>query len=72
VCANINGAGQGIEDRQRTDLEKLLERMSQKEQDAYARHGSLPEWLLRAIGASPTDSEAGEEKSRTTESKKVQ
>ena len=40
---------------QSPNLLELMAQMPQAERDAFARDGSLPEWLLRALGATPTD-----------------
>lgn len=57
---------------QSPNLLQLLAQMTQAERDAYARDGSLPEWLLRAIGATPTDRQEGEKESKAGENTRVQ
>jgi hypothetical protein len=57
---------------QSPNLMELLGQMTQTERDAYARDGSLPEWLLRAESATPTDRQAGEKESKAGENTRVQ
>ena len=57
---------------QSPNLLQLLAQMTQAERDAYARDGSLPEWLLRALGATPTDHQEGEKDSKAGENTSVQ
>jgi hypothetical protein len=57
---------------QSPNLVELLGQMTQTERDAYARDGSLPEWLLRAIGATPTDRQEDEKESKAGENTRVQ
>jgi hypothetical protein len=57
---------------QSPNLMKLLAQMTQAERDAFARDGSLPEWLLRAIGATPTDRQEDEKDSNASGNTRVQ
>jgi hypothetical protein len=68
----LNSLGQGTEQAQGTNLKKLLERMSKGEREAFARNGSLPEWISKAKGATPSDGQDGEKESQVTETKQLQ
>ena len=57
---------------QSPNLVELLGQMTQTERDAYARDGSLPEWLLSVIGATPTDRQENEKESKAGENTRVQ
>ena len=68
----LNSLGQGTEQAQGANPKKLLERMSKAEREAFARDGSLPEWISKAKGATPSDGQDGEKESQVTESKQLQ
>jgi hypothetical protein len=68
----LNGLGQGTEQAQGTNLKKLLERMSKAEREAFARNGSLPNWLPGAKAVTPADSQEGVKVSQAAESKGLQ
>jgi hypothetical protein len=68
----LNSAEQATEQAQGMNPQKLLERMSQEEREAFARDGSLPGWFSRAIGATSSDGQEGEKESQVTETKRVQ
>ena len=57
---------------QSPNLKELLAQMTQAERDAFARDGSLPEWLLRALGATPADRQEGEKDSKAGGNTRVQ
>lgn len=56
---------------QSPNLVEQLRQMAQEEREAFARDGSLPEWLLRAIGATPADTQ-GEKESTVIETPTLQ
>ena len=57
---NMNSADQAKDQALGTNPKELFERMSAEERACFARDGSLPEWFSRAEGATPGDSQDGE------------
>jgi len=49
VLAKLNAAGQWVDRSEMVSLNSLFERMSQKELEAYARDGELPQWFEQAV-----------------------
>jgi hypothetical protein len=52
VLAKLNATGQWVDRREMVSLNSLFERMSQKELEAYARDGELPQWFEHAVSGS--------------------
>src|SRR5215467_6468708 len=52
----LNAQGQWIDRVEHVDLNKLFERMTEAEMEAYAREGDLPGWFKLAVSATPCDS----------------
>jgi hypothetical protein len=67
----LNRGEEKAEAAQSPSLKELLGRISQEEREASAWEGSLSEWLLRTLDATPTDSQADEKESNITESKRL-
>jgi hypothetical protein len=53
--AKLTRSGAKAEQPKAPDLRELLARMSQGEREDFARHGTLPDWLLGAKAATPLD-----------------
>jgi len=52
----LNAQGQWIDRVEHVDLNKLFERMTEAEMEAYAKEGDLPGWFKLAVSATPSDS----------------
>jgi hypothetical protein len=62
ALAKINIQGQWVERTEHVNLNELFERMSQKELEAYAQNGTLPDWFNQAVGVTHTSSPGGEKR----------
>lgn len=57
VCARINDSGhQQLKPSESSRNQKLFDRMTIPELEAYAVDGSLPDWFERAVGLAPAGS----------------
>jgi hypothetical protein len=70
--AKINGAGQGGEPVQGTDLKKLSKRMSPEEREHFVKDGTVPDWFSQETGTTPCQGQEGEKASQVTEANKLQ
>ena len=57
--ATLSGWGQGAETAQGVDPKAWHQRMSQAEREAFARDGSLPDWLSEEADATANDGQGG-------------
>ena len=57
--AKINSAGEWIDRTETVSLNDLFDRMTTPELEAYAQHGTLPEWFQATVGATAGDSQKG-------------
>ena len=58
--SKLNANGQWIDRRETINMNDLFFRMTEAEMRRYASKGELPEWFSAAVGATPTDSQGGE------------
>ena len=65
--AKINASGQWIERTEQVDLNQLFDRMTTAEMEAYAKHGQLPSWFGRIVGATGDDSPDHSDRRQTIE-----
>ena len=49
--AKINAAGEWIDRTETVSLNQMFDRMTTPELEAYAQHGTLPEWFQATVGA---------------------
>ena len=68
----LNSLGEGREQAQGTPPQKLFERLSKEEREAFVRDGSLPDWFSNGMGATPSDGQEGEKQSEVAENKGLQ
>jgi hypothetical protein len=55
--AKINAAGEWIDRTETVSLNDLFDRMTTPELEAYAQHGTLPDWFRATVGATAGDSQ---------------
>jgi truncated hemoglobin YjbI len=70
--AKLSGWGQETETAQGVNPKAWLQRMSQAEREAFARDGSLPDWLSGAADATANDGQEGPKTGEVTESQRLQ
>jgi hypothetical protein len=59
--AKINAQGAWVDRIERIDLNDMFERMTARELETYAKSGTLPQWFTDVIGATPSNSQEGQE-----------
>lgn len=53
--SKINATGHWVDRSEHLSLNELFDRMTQRELEAYAKDGTLPDWFTTTLGATPMD-----------------
>jgi hypothetical protein len=68
----ITGAGREVKSDEGMSPKEMLERMSQEEREAFAKDGSIPEWISEATDVTPGDGQEDAMQSVATKNETLQ
>jgi hypothetical protein len=68
----VTGAGQEVKAVEGAGAKEVLQRMSQEEREAFARDGSIPDWISGATDATPDDGQEDAVQSVATKNETLQ